>query len=161
MIVNKIDRDYNVLILMSNPEILTTFYISTNSMIWILQFLIDFVYPPGKSRVPHLLRYRGFAVDDYSFTPGRLGPGASSTLAQLGLKLYLPVAESFQKMRRIVGYPCWMGTITILTRLLVALSEDMGRDSPKPTAVILLESTALCTNAFFTVSARFSDKRWL
>ena len=31
--VNKIDRDYNVLILMGNPVILTIFYISTNSKI--------------------------------------------------------------------------------------------------------------------------------
>ncbi len=27
--------------------------------------------------IPHLLRCRGFAVDDYSFTLGRLGSGAS------------------------------------------------------------------------------------
>jgi hypothetical protein len=37
--------------------------------------------------IPHLLRCRGFAVDDYSFTLGRLGFGASSTFAQLGLYL--------------------------------------------------------------------------
>jgi hypothetical protein len=27
-----------------------------------------FVYPAGKLMIPHLLRYQGFAVDDYSFT---------------------------------------------------------------------------------------------
>jgi len=44
----------------------------------------DFVYPPGKPMAPHLLRCRGFAVADYSFTPGRLASGAPSTFAQLG-----------------------------------------------------------------------------
>jgi len=50
-----------------------------------MQFYIDFVYPSGKPRILHLLRCRGFAVDDYSFTLGRLGSEASSTFAQLGL----------------------------------------------------------------------------
>ena len=27
-----------------------------------------FVYPLGTPRIPHLLRYQGFAVDDYGFT---------------------------------------------------------------------------------------------
>ena len=27
-----------------------------------------FVYPAGKLMIPHLLRYQGFAVADYSFT---------------------------------------------------------------------------------------------
>jgi len=35
---------------------------------------------------PHLLRCQGFAVADYSFTPGRLASGAPSTFAQLGLQ---------------------------------------------------------------------------
>jgi hypothetical protein len=35
--------------------------------------------------ISYLQRCRGFAVDDYSFTLGRLGYGASSTFAQLGL----------------------------------------------------------------------------
>jgi hypothetical protein len=26
-----------------------------------------FVYPPGKPMIPHLLRYQGLAVEDYSF----------------------------------------------------------------------------------------------
>ena len=26
-----------------------------------------FVYPSGKLRIPHLLRYQGLAVDDYGF----------------------------------------------------------------------------------------------
>jgi len=38
--------------------------------------------------IPHLQRCRGFAVDDYSFTLGRLGYGASSTFARLGLSSY-------------------------------------------------------------------------
>jgi hypothetical protein len=33
--------------------------------------------------IPHLLRCQGFAVVYYGFTLGRLGPGASSTFAQL------------------------------------------------------------------------------
>jgi len=97
MSVNKIDRDYNVPILMSNPVILTIFYISTNSKIWILQFYIDFVYPSGKPMIPHLLRCRGFAVNDYSFTLGRLGYGASSTFAQSGwykLSLFFAAFQS-------------------------------------------------------------------
>jgi len=35
---------------------------------------------------PHLLRCQGIAVDDYSFTLGRLEAGATSTFAQLGLR---------------------------------------------------------------------------
>ena len=35
-----------------------------------------------KPMIPHLLRCRGLAVADYSFTLGRLGSGASSTFAQ-------------------------------------------------------------------------------
>jgi len=27
-----------------------------------------FVYPLGKPMIPHLLRFQGFAVDDYGFT---------------------------------------------------------------------------------------------
>ncbi len=42
-----------------------------------------FIYPPGKSMTPHLLRCQGLAVVYYGFTLGRLGPGASSTFAQL------------------------------------------------------------------------------
>jgi len=37
--------------------------------------------------IPYLLRCRGFAIDDYSFTLGRLGSGASSAFAQLGYNL--------------------------------------------------------------------------
>ena len=33
---------------------------------------------------PHLLRCQGLAVDDYSFTLGRLKAGATSTFVQLG-----------------------------------------------------------------------------
>jgi hypothetical protein len=36
--------------------------------------------------VPHLLRCQGLAVDDYSFTLGRLEAGAPSTFDQLGYK---------------------------------------------------------------------------
>ena len=50
-----------------------------------MQFYIDFVYPAGNSRIPHIHRCRAFAVDDYSFTLGRLESGASSNFAQLGL----------------------------------------------------------------------------
>jgi len=45
--------------------------------------LYRFCLPFGKPRIPHLLRCRGFAVDDYSFTLGRLGSGASSAFTQL------------------------------------------------------------------------------
>jgi hypothetical protein len=31
-------------------------------------FFHHFVYPEGKSKIPHLLCYKGFAVDDYGFT---------------------------------------------------------------------------------------------
>ena len=61
-----------------------------NSAFWYrfyLPFRLRFQLRPnksGKPMVPHLLRCRGFAVDDYSFTLGRLGSGASSTFAQLG-----------------------------------------------------------------------------
>jgi hypothetical protein len=44
---------------------------------------LHFVYPAGKPMIPHLLRFRGLAVADYSFALGRLGSGASSTSAQL------------------------------------------------------------------------------
>jgi hypothetical protein len=44
-----------------------------------------FVYLSGKPMIPYLLRYRGLAVAYYSFALGRLGSGASSTFAQLGL----------------------------------------------------------------------------
>jgi hypothetical protein len=36
--------------------------------------------------LPHLLRCQGFAVDNYSFTLGRLKAGATLTFAQLGLE---------------------------------------------------------------------------
>ena len=42
------------------------------------------VYRKGKPRIPHLLRYQGFAVDYYSFTLGCLGSAAFSTFATLG-----------------------------------------------------------------------------
>ena len=45
-----------------------------------------FVYPSGKPMSPHPLRCQGLAVDDYSFTLGRLKAGATSTFAQLGLQ---------------------------------------------------------------------------
>jgi len=38
-------------------------------------------YPPGKPKIPHLLRCQGFAVNYYSFALGRLGSAASSTFA--------------------------------------------------------------------------------
>jgi len=93
------------------PVIWTIFYISTNSSIWILQFYIGFVYPSGKPRnAPwakrnpahgDLLRCRGFAVADYSFTLGRLGSGASSIFTQLRYKL-----ATFAPARRSKGvYP--------------------------------------------------------
>ena len=34
-----------------------------------------FVYHSGKPRIPHLLRYQGFAVDDYGFTLDALDLG--------------------------------------------------------------------------------------
>ena len=34
-----------------------------------------FVYLSGKPRIPHLLRYQGFAVDDYGFTLDALNRG--------------------------------------------------------------------------------------
>ncbi len=40
-----------------------------------------FVYPAGKPMAPHLQRCQGFAVDNYSFTPGRLEAGATSPFA--------------------------------------------------------------------------------
>ena len=47
--------------------------------------LYRFCLPCGKADdTPQFLRYRGFAVSDYSFTLGRLGSGASSAFAQLG-----------------------------------------------------------------------------
>jgi hypothetical protein len=44
-----------------------SFNISNISEIWILLFYLVFVYPSGKPRIPHLLCYRGLAVDDYGF----------------------------------------------------------------------------------------------
>jgi hypothetical protein len=38
---------------------------------------------------PHLLRCQGFAVNDYSFTLGRLKAGATSTFAQLGYAYWI------------------------------------------------------------------------
>ena len=38
---------------------------------------------------PHLLRCQGLAVNDYSFTLGRLEAGVPSTFAQLGYELIL------------------------------------------------------------------------
>ena len=56
-----------------------------------------FVYPLGKPMSPHLLCCQGFAVDNYSFTLGRLTErsgdpacgeaGATSTFDQLGLTM--------------------------------------------------------------------------
>jgi len=37
---------------------------------------------------PHLLRCQGLAVGDYSFALGRLKAGATSTFAQIGLKIH-------------------------------------------------------------------------
>jgi len=48
-----------------------------------------FVYPSGKPMPPHLLRCQGLAVDDYSFTLGRLKAGATSTFAQLGYAYWI------------------------------------------------------------------------
>jgi len=31
-------------------------------------FNLHFIYPAGKSIIPHLLCYQGLAVDDYGFT---------------------------------------------------------------------------------------------
>jgi len=43
-----------------------------------------FVYPLGKPMLPHLLRCQGIAVENYSFTLGRLEAGAPSTFDQSG-----------------------------------------------------------------------------
>jgi hypothetical protein len=47
--------------------------------------------------IPHLLRCRGFAVDDYSFTLGRLGSGATSTFARLGFHIRGPKNITIEK----------------------------------------------------------------
>jgi len=60
-----------------------------------------FVYPSGKPMPPHLLRCQGLAVDDYSFTLGRLKAGATSTFAQLGF--IAAVNPVYKISRRIFG----------------------------------------------------------
>ena len=54
----------------------------------VLVKFFHFVYPSGKPMSPHLLRCQGLAVDDYSFALGRLEAGATSTFAQLGIKIH-------------------------------------------------------------------------
>jgi len=45
---------------------------STASDIQILAFFHRVVYPMGKPMIPHLLRYHGLAVNNYSYGPDAL-----------------------------------------------------------------------------------------
>jgi len=64
--------------------------------------IFSFCLPFGKARqrrasrclsasggAPHLLRCQGLAVDDYSVALGRLKAGATSTIDQLGIDIFL------------------------------------------------------------------------
>ena len=76
MIVNKTMRD----IKSSKIQGLTLLLIGcdkTNIEALSSDVFSSFCLPEGKPMIHHLLCCRGFAVDDYSFTLGRLGAGAS------------------------------------------------------------------------------------
>ena len=57
------------------------FYLCLYRLVVNVHFKSHFVHPSGKPMVPHLLRCQGFAVDNYSFTLGRLEAGVLSAFA--------------------------------------------------------------------------------